>query len=92
MADHQRSGRCTHRPGRSQHQALDALYTGLLTRKVNWVLDLDIHNFFDGLSHEWLVKFIEHTRNEKFEVIAMRPGVWSIFQSHDNLPSEAGLT
>jgi RNA-directed DNA polymerase len=48
------------RPGRSQHQALDALYTGLLTRKVNWVLDLDIRNFFDGLSHEWLVKFVEH--------------------------------
>jgi RNA-directed DNA polymerase len=48
------------RPGRSQHQALDALYTGLLTRKVNWVLDLDIRSFFDGLSHEWLVKFIEH--------------------------------
>jgi RNA-directed DNA polymerase len=48
------------RPGRSQHQALDALYTGLLTRKVNWVLDLDIKGFFDGLSHEWLVKFIEH--------------------------------
>jgi len=48
------------RPGRSQHQALDALYTGLLTKKVNWVLDLDIRSFFDGLSHEWLVKFIEH--------------------------------
>jgi RNA-directed DNA polymerase len=48
------------RPGCSQHQALDALYTGLLTRKVNWVLDLDIRSFFDGLSHEWLVKFIEH--------------------------------
>jgi RNA-directed DNA polymerase len=48
------------RPGRNQHQALDALYTGLLTRKVNWVLDLDIRNFFDGLSHEWLVKFVEH--------------------------------
>src|SRR6059036_3995296 len=48
------------RPGRSQHNALDALYTGLLTRKVNWVLDLDIRNFFDGISHEWLVKFIEH--------------------------------
>jgi RNA-directed DNA polymerase len=48
------------RPGRSQHQALDALYTGLLTRKVNWVLDLDIQRFFDGLSHEWLVKFVEH--------------------------------
>src|SRR5215469_1792307 len=48
------------RPGRSQHQALDALYTGLLTRRVNWVLDLDIKSFFDGISHEWLVKFIEH--------------------------------
>ena len=48
------------RPGRNQHQALDALYTGLLTRKVNWVLDLDIRGFFDHLSHEWLVKFVEH--------------------------------
>jgi RNA-directed DNA polymerase len=39
---------------------LDALYTGLLTRKVNWVLDVDIKGFFDGISHEWLVKFVEH--------------------------------
>jgi len=36
------------RPGRSQHQALDALYTGWLTRKVNWVLDVDIRGFFDA--------------------------------------------
>src|ERR1700747_2237739 len=48
------------RPGRSQHNALDALYTGLLTKKVNWVLDLDMRSFFDGLSHEWLVKVVEH--------------------------------
>jgi group II intron reverse transcriptase/maturase len=48
------------RPGRSQHNALDALYTGLLTKKVNWVLDVDIRSFFDGLAHEWLVKFVEH--------------------------------
>lgn len=48
------------RPGRSPHRALDALYTGLLTRKVNWVLDVDIKGFFDGISHEWLVKFVEH--------------------------------
>jgi group II intron reverse transcriptase/maturase len=48
------------RPGRSPHHALDALYTGLLRRKVNWVLDLDIKGFFDGLSHEWLVKYVEH--------------------------------
>lgn len=48
------------RPGRNQHNALDALYVGLLTRKVNWVLDLDIRGFFDTLDHGWLVKFIEH--------------------------------
>ena len=48
------------RPGRSQHDALDALYTGLLTRKVNWVLDLDIRGFFDAIDHGWLVKFVEH--------------------------------
>ncbi len=39
------------RPGRSQHQALDALYTGLLTRKVNWVLDVDIRGFLDMASY-----------------------------------------
>ena len=48
------------RPGRSPHHALDALYTALLTRKVNWVLDVDIRSFFDTISHEWLVKFVEH--------------------------------
>ena len=48
------------RPGRSQHHALDALYTGLLTRKVNWVLDADIRGFFDAIDHGWLVKFVEH--------------------------------
>ena len=49
-----------YRPGKSQHKALDALYTGLLTRKVNWVLDGDISGFFDSLDHEKLIKFIEH--------------------------------
>ena len=48
------------RPGRSQHDCLDALYTGLLTRPVNWVLDVDIRGFFDSIDHGWLVKFIEH--------------------------------
>jgi len=48
------------RPGRSQHNALDALYAGLLTRKVSWVLDADIRGFFDSLSREWLLKFVEH--------------------------------
>jgi RNA-directed DNA polymerase len=48
------------RPGRSQHDALDALTTGLKRKKVNWVLDLDVRGFFDHVSHEWLEKFVEH--------------------------------
>jgi len=48
-----------YRPGRSQHQALDALYLGL-ERKVDWVLEGDISAFFDTMDHEWLIKFLEH--------------------------------
>jgi RNA-directed DNA polymerase len=48
------------RPGRSPHQALDALAVGIWGKKVNWVLDADIRGFFDTLDHGWLVKFIEH--------------------------------
>jgi RNA-directed DNA polymerase len=48
------------RPGRSQHNALDAIYVAITQRKVNWVLDVDIRKFYDSLDHEWLMKFIEH--------------------------------
>src|SRR6266852_3140296 len=48
------------RPDRSPHQALDALTVGIQRKWVNWVLDADIRGFFDNLSHEWTMKFIEH--------------------------------
>jgi group II intron reverse transcriptase/maturase len=48
------------RPGRKQHDALDALAVGLRRKKVNWILDIDVRGFFDNVSHEWLVKFVEH--------------------------------
>jgi retron-type reverse transcriptase len=48
------------RPGRSQHDALDALWVGLMRKKVNWVLDADIRGFFDTIDHGWLLKFLEH--------------------------------
>src|SRR6202161_2994220 len=48
------------RPGRSQHDALDALVTGIGNTKVNWILDADIRSFFDTVSQEWLIKFVEH--------------------------------
>jgi len=48
------------RPGRSQHQALDALSAGIYLKKVNWVLDADIRGFFDAIDHGWMRKFLEH--------------------------------
>lgn len=68
-----------HRPGRSQHMALDALSVGLTDRKVNWVLDGDVEGFFDAIDHEWLVKFLEHriADNRIFRLIGkwLRAGV-----------------
>jgi len=48
------------RPGRGQQDALDALWVGIVRKKVNWILDLDIRSFFDKLQHDWLVRFVEH--------------------------------
>ena len=48
------------RPGRGQHDALDALAYGINARKINWILDADISRFFDTLSREWLIRFVEH--------------------------------
>ena len=53
------------RPGRSQHNALDALAYGIARRKVHWILDADISSFFDTVSHEWLIKFVEHRIGDK---------------------------
>jgi retron-type reverse transcriptase len=48
------------RPGRSQHQALDALSWALVKKKVNYVLDADIRSFFDNLDKAWMIRFVEH--------------------------------
>jgi RNA-directed DNA polymerase len=48
------------RPGRGAHDALDALCVGVHSRKVSWILDADIRSFFDEISQEWLVRFLEH--------------------------------
>ena len=53
------------RPGRGQQDALDALWVGIVRKKVNWILDLDIRSFFDKLQHEWLVQFVEHRIGDK---------------------------
>jgi RNA-directed DNA polymerase len=48
------------RPERGAHDAMDALVVGITTRKVNWILDADIEKFFDSVSQEGLVRFVEH--------------------------------
>jgi len=48
------------RPGRSQHDALDALIVGISSKKVNFILDADIRSFFMEVSQEWVVRFLEH--------------------------------
>ena len=53
------------RPGRSPHDALDALTVGIERKKVNWVLDADINEFFTSLDHDWLTRFLEHRIADK---------------------------
>jgi group II intron reverse transcriptase/maturase len=48
------------RPGRSAHNALDAVAVGVSSKRVNWILDADISQFFDTIEHDWLIRFIEH--------------------------------
>ena len=48
------------RPKRGQHDALDALATAIARTNVSWILDADISRFFDTVSHDWLIKFVEH--------------------------------
>jgi RNA-directed DNA polymerase len=48
------------RPKRSQHDALDGLVVGISSTKVNWILEVDVRSFFDEVSQEWLIRFLEH--------------------------------
>jgi group II intron reverse transcriptase/maturase len=53
------------RPGRSPHDALDALAVGITERKVNWILDADVSDFFSKLDQAWLMRFLEHRIADK---------------------------
>ena len=53
------------REGRSQHNALDALYVGITQRKINWILDADIQGCFDNINHEWMQKMLEQRIGDK---------------------------
>jgi RNA-directed DNA polymerase len=53
------------RPGRGAHDAMDALVVGIERRKVNFIVDADIRSFFDTVSQEWLIRFVEHRIGDK---------------------------
>ena len=48
--------------------------SGSTTRKVNWILDADIRSFFDIISHEWLVRFVEHRIGDRRIIRLIRNG------------------
>jgi RNA-directed DNA polymerase len=58
-----------YRPGRSPHDALDALSVGIVWRKVSWVLDVDIRGFFDAIDHGWLTRFVEHLSSSRIRPV-----------------------
>src|SRR5215813_5622146 len=53
-----------YRPKRSQHDALDALITGIHCTKVNYIFDADLRSFFDSVSQQWLIRFLKHRIND----------------------------
>src|SRR6266849_5171860 len=52
------------RPKRSQHDALDALITGIHCTKVNYIFDADLRSFFNSVSQQWLIRFLKHRIND----------------------------
>lgn len=54
-----------YRPGKTAHQAINAVKEAIVTGKVSWVVDIDIKSFFDEMDHEWLIKFLSHKIADK---------------------------
>jgi RNA-directed DNA polymerase len=78
------------RPGRSQHDALDALAVGIGAARVNWILDADIRSYFDRIDQKWLVRFLEHRIGDERVIRLVRKwlkagvldeGAWSVSET-----------
>ena len=79
------------RPGRGQHDALDALAVGITSTKVNWILDADVSSFFDSVSHEWLIRFIEHRIGDQRVIRLIRKWLKvGVMEDGKVTPSEVG--
>ncbi len=87
------------RPGRKQHDALDALYVGITSKKVNYVLDLDMRSFFEQVGHDHMEKFVRHRIGDERPVRlilkwlkagVMEDGQW--FETKEGTPQGAVIS
>jgi group II intron reverse transcriptase/maturase len=79
------------RPERGQHDALDALATAVTRMKVNWILDADVCSFFDSVSHDWLVRFVEHRVGDQRVIRLLRKWLKAgVMEDGAITPTEAG--
>lgn len=79
------------RPGRGQHDALDAVATGIVRTPVNWIIDADIRAFFDSVDHGWLMRFIEHRVADDRLLRLIRKWLKAgVLQDGELLPTETG--
>ena len=80
-----------YRPERSQHDALDALAAAITRTKVNWILDADVRSFFDSVSHDWLVRFVEHRIGDPRVIRLIRKWLKAgVMEDGAITPTEAG--
>jgi group II intron reverse transcriptase/maturase len=79
------------RPGRGQHDALDALAVGIEHGRVSWVLDADIAGFFDTVNHEWMIRFVEHRVGDRRVVRLIRKWLKvGVMEDGEVTPGEVG--
>ena len=64
-----------YRPRRSQHHALDAVWVGINSRKINWILDADLKSFFDSINPMWMLRFLEHRIADRRILRLIRKGL-----------------
>jgi len=48
------------RPGRGQHNALTTINEIIMGKRISWVFEADLKNFFGSIDHGWLLRFVEH--------------------------------
>ncbi|HEX2715814.1 MAG TPA: group II intron reverse transcriptase/maturase [Candidatus Acidoferrales bacterium] len=79
------------RPGRSAHQGLATLYELIAGRQVEWVLEADLKNFFGSLSHEWMLRFVEHRVGDPRLISLIRRWLKAnVLEDEELHPSEEG--